>query len=200
MGRHKRNAASKSNIPLGTVRIIAGQWRGRKLQFPATEGLRPTGDRLRETLFNWLAPHIEGAHCLDAFAGSGALGLEALSRGAASCHFIDNQSSAVNALNDNLMRLGCDNATVIPASITDWLSTCEHVFDIAFIDPPFNSELYSPILTTLATSALLRDNALLYVESDKKTPPEIPAAFSVLKDKTAGHTRYQLWQKNPPTR
>lgn len=200
MGRHRRNAASRSNTHLGTVRIIAGQWRGRKLQFPATEGLRPTGDRLRETLFNWLAPHIEGAHCLDAFAGSGALGLEALSRGAASCHFIDNQSQAIYALNDNLARLDCNNATVISASVNDWLHTCKHAFDIVFIDPPFNSELYQPILTTLAASPVLRDKALLYVESDKRTVPEIPTAFSVLKDKTAGHTRYQLWQKNTPDR
>ncbi|WP_372764040.1 16S rRNA (guanine(966)-N(2))-methyltransferase RsmD [Litorivivens sp.] len=196
MGRHQRTPANKAQHDYGTVRIIAGQWRGRKLRFPATDGLRPTGDRLRETLFNWLAPHIEGARCLDAFAGSGALGLEALSRGAAHCHFVDNQRAATDALRDNLSTLTCNNAKVVQASVLDWLARCDDSFDIIFVDPPFSSGLYEPILTALAESATLRQNGLLYIESDRKNTLPTPPGFTVLKDKTAGNARYQLWQKH----
>ncbi len=197
MGRHRHssNPPSKGRAPeQGQVRIIGGQWRGRKLGFPIVNGLRPTGDRVRETLFNWLAPHIEGARCLDAFAGSGALGLEALSRGAAHCQFLDAQRSACDAIRSNLSLLACSSAQVSEASALSWLPQCSERFDIVFIDPPFADELYQPVFSLLQAHELIHSNSLIYVESDRRTPMAAPAGFAVLKDKTAGQTRYQLWQ------
>lgn len=178
----------------GTIRIIGGEWRGRKLHFPASDGLRPTGDRVRETLFNWLAPHIQGARCLDAFAGSGALGLEALSRGALHCYFLDPQREVSTALQRNLDLLKATGGTVVPSSALDWLTRCDESFDVIFLDPPFASDFYTPTLQTILERGLLKENGWLYVETDRKRSISLPQELSIYRDKTAGQTRYQLLQ------
>lgn len=176
----------------GNLRIIGGQWRSRKLQFPAVDGLRPTGDRLRETLFNWLAPEIEGAHCLDLFAGSGALGLEALSRGAADCVFVEKDRRATEAIRQHLGTLKAEQGVVVQADVLAWLEKSDRRFDVVFLDPPFASDSYAPVLEALADRRLLVDGGKLYLEFDRRQTPAVPAAFQVLRDKTAGQTGYQL--------
>lgn len=176
----------------GNLRIIGGQWRSRKLQFPAVDGLRPTGDRLRETLFNWLAPEIEGAHCLDLFAGSGALGLEALSRGAADCVFVEKDRRATEAIRQHLGTLKAEQGVVVQADVLAWLEKSDRRFDVVFLDPPFASDSYAPVLDALADRRLLVDGGKLYLEFDRRQTPAVPAAFQVLRDKTAGQTGYQL--------
>lgn len=176
----------------GNLRIIGGQWRSRKLQFPAVDGLRPTGDRLRETLFNWLAPEIEGAHCLDLFAGSGALGLEALSRGAADCVFVEKDRRATEAIRQHLGTLKAEQGVVVQADVLAWLEKSDRRFDVVFLDPPFASGSYAPVLEALTDRRLLVDGGKLYLEFDRRQRPAVPAAFQVLRDKTAGQTGYQL--------
>ncbi len=183
----------KNTQSTGNLRIIGGQWRGRKLQFPVADGLRPTGDRIRETLFNWLAPDIEGAHCLDLFAGSGALGLEALSRGAASCTFIESNRLAAEAIREHLRVLNCSEGTVAETSAIDWLAREGQAFDIIFLDPPFAAGLYQPVLQAIEGGAKLKSDGKLYLEFDAKTSTEKPHSLALLRDKKAGNTAYQLW-------
>ena len=191
--REARGKTSKNTAELGNLRIIGGQWRGRKLQFPVVNGLRPTGDRIRETLFNWLAPEIEGATCLDLYAGSGALGLEALSRGAASCTFIENDRQAATAIRNHLHTLQCDSGSVVERSALDWLRASKTHFDIVFLDPPFSANLYQPSMHYIEQGSLLNPGGKLYIEFDVKRPPESPTTLTLLRDKKAGNTAYQLW-------
>ncbi|MFT5034025.1 MAG: 16S rRNA (guanine966-N2)-methyltransferase [Bacteroidia bacterium] len=188
--------APTNTTELGKLRIIGGQWRGRKLSFPVADGLRPTGDRIRETLFNWLAPEIEGAHCLDLFAGSGALGLEALSRGAASCTFIESNRLAADAIRDHLRILNCAAGTVVEASALTWLEHDTQRFDIIFIDPPFSANLYQPSIQALEQQGKLKAGGKLYLEFDVKQAPAPPTSLSQLRDKKAGNTAYQLYGKD----
>lgn len=191
--REVRGKAPKHKAELGSLRIIGGQWRGRKLSFPVVEGLRPTGDRIRETLFNWLAPEIEGAHCLDLFAGSGALGLEALSRGAASCTFIENNRQAANTIRSHLQTLQCNSGAVVEASALDWLPNSADRFDIIFLDPPFAADLYQAAIQLIEQQSLLKAGGKLYLEFDIKQPATKPTSLALLRDKKAGNTAYQLW-------
>jgi 16S rRNA (guanine966-N2)-methyltransferase len=179
------------------LRVIGGQWRSRKLVFPALAGLRPTPDRVRETLFNWLSPRIHGAHCLDLFAGSGALGIEALSRGAAHVVFVDNDAQATKTLRENLQALQTHTADVLTADASRWLKQAPpHTFDLVFLDPPFSQELLTPVCQALNNSTLLNPNALIYLESERNASLLLPAGWTVLKDKTTGQVRYQLVEKN----
>ena len=177
--------------PSNQVRIIGGDWRGRKLQFPSIEGLRPTPDRVRETLFNWLSPHIAGAHCLDLYAGSGALGFEALSRGAKSCCFIDNNKQVKVALASTVQALHCeDRATVILADSCSAI-TLDHSIDLVFLDPPFASRLLSGTLHWLLTSPSIHANTLIYIEAPKGQ--ELPVcSLSLLKEKAGGEVISRL--------
>lgn len=188
-----RGKPPKNRTELGSLRIIGGQWRGRKLSFPVVDGLRPTGDRIRETLFNWLAPEIEGAQCLDLFAGSGALGLEALSRGAASCTFVEYNTLAADSLRNHLHALDCSTAQVIQRSALDYLTADAPGFDVIFLDPPFAADLYRPTIELIEQRNLLKPGGKLYLEFDLKKPPEQPSALTLLRDKKAGNTAYQLW-------
>ena len=171
--------------PSNQVRIIGGDWRGRKLQFPSIEGLRPTPDRLRETLFNWLSPHIGGANCLDLYAGSGALGFEALSRGARSCCFIDNNKQVRAALASSVRALNCeDRATVVLADSGSAI-TLDQSIDLVFLDPPFANDLLASTLDWLSKSPSIHRETLLYTESPKGH--ELPVCgLSIAKEKTAG--------------
>jgi 16S rRNA (guanine966-N2)-methyltransferase len=179
-----------------TLRIIAGQWRGRKFRFPEGQ-IRPTPDRVRETLFNWLRNRIVGARCLDLYAGSGALGLEALSRGAASVVFVEQQRSVANALRELLQQWGAAGARVQCGQAREFLSARhgdEH-FDVVFLDPPFAAGGSGELVAALAGlgSGWLSPDARLYVEhskSDASGWPEGP--WRELRSGTAGEVRYHL--------
>jgi 16S rRNA (guanine966-N2)-methyltransferase len=158
------------------------------------DGLRPTSERIRETLFNWLAPVIDGAHCLDLFAGSGALGFEALSRGAASAVFVERARSAARLLRQNMETLECVGGQVIEADAFDWLRKPDnHRFDIVFLDPPFDTGGYEELCRLLSEGRWLADRALVYIEQRLDQPaPALPAGWQTKKEKTAGSVRYSL--------
>ena len=171
--------------PSNQVRIIGGDWRGRKLQFPSIEGLRPTPDRVRETLFNWLSPHIAGANCLDLYAGSGALGFEALSRGARSCCFVDNNKQVLAALASNIQTLNCEDRAIKILADSGSVITLDKSIDLVFLDPPFASHLVAGTLDWLLKSPNIHLETLVYIELPKSH--ELPFCnLSVIKEKTAG--------------
>lgn len=188
------------------LRIIGGTYRSRKLSFPSEEGLRPTGNRIRETLFNWLAPEITGAHCLDLFAGSGALGMEALSRGAADCLFIDRSQRVCESIRKNLdqldPKLRTDHkAEVMCADSINGLTNIrptagEALFDIVFVDPPFALNIASQVCNQLEVSGLLSSPCLVYLETSSSVPAAaLPTNWQVSKERTSGHVCYQLLRR-----
>lgn len=189
-----------TNIPRrpsrNQLRIIGGKWRGRKLDFPSAEGLRPTGDRIRETLFNWLMPVVPGARCLDLFAGSGALGLEALSRGAAELVMLDTDLQVVKTLQQHCQRLAAENATIQQSDATEWLRRTEpgSGFDIVFVDPPFQSELLQPSTQLLAERGFLKEGALIYVEIDRQQRFIPPSHWQLFKHQLAGQISFSLYR------
>lgn len=178
------------------VRIIAGQWRGRKLTFPDEPGLRPTADRIRETLFNWLASRLPGAHCLDLFAGSGALGFESASRGAMRVVMVENNTQVVRLLKETRQRFADTVVAIEHADVLGYLARVEESFDIVFLDPPFdNSELRERSLALLAQSGCLKPGGYVYLEAPKQeAEPVVTADWSLLKRKTAGQVAYRLYR------
>ncbi len=180
-----------------SVRIIGGEWRSRKLTVPEAPGLRPTPDRVRETLFNWLAPTIQGARVLDAFAGSGALFLEALSRGASTGLAIDSNTDAVNNLRRNLALLECDDAEVLRVDTLQYLSaSAEQGFDIALLDPPFHQDLLLSACQLLDSNGWLNDRAWIYTESEQASSSlGVPMTWRLHREKHTGQVHYALWQK-----
>ena len=180
------------------LRIIAGEWRSRRFSFTEQPGLRPTPDRVRETLFNWLASSIEGARCLDLFAGSGALTLEALSRGARHVLSCDLSREVVNTLRGHLQTLDCTRGEVLQQDALALLAGPPPApFDIVFIDPPFHQELLIPACSALETNGWLTPEALIYTESE--TPPAelaFPSTWQLRREKKAGQVWYCLWQRN----
>lgn len=177
------------------VRIIAGQWRGRKLTFPDSAGLRPTADRIRETLFNWLMPVLPGASCLDLFAGSGALGFEAASRGAASVVLVERDAVVVSALRENRQRLSAQATQVIQQDARNYLAGPPRPFDVVFLDPPFaRAEQLQHAVEDLSHQDWLKRDARIYLETAAKAPPlSLPEGWRLLKQKQAGQVRYQLY-------
>jgi len=179
------------------LRIIGGRWRSRRLRFPDVEGLRPTPDRVRETLFNWLAPLIEGARCLDLFAGSGALGIEALSRDAAEVVFVERQPLVVRQLRRNLAQLGQASAQVIQADALVWLGGPSRPFDVVFLDPPFDANLLVPVCAALQRGGWLADGARIYLETMRDAGKlELPENWQLTREKTAGQVSYRLAVRN----
>jgi 16S rRNA (guanine966-N2)-methyltransferase len=175
------------------LRIIGGTWRGRRLRFPATAAIRPTPDRVRETLFNWLGTAIHGARCLDLFAGSGALGLEALSRGAAQVTFVERDAAAAHALRERLIEWQAGDARVERADALRYLAGEARPFDIVFLDPPFASELLTRAAALLEERHWLTAGALIYVECAARAGlPPLPASWRPLKAKQAGEVGYHL--------
>ena len=178
----------------GRLRIVAGNWRSRLLDIADVEGLRPTAERVRETLFNWLAPHLDGARCLDLFAGTGALGFEALSRGAGSCDFVERSPQAVRQLRANVDLLGACNATVVQDDALDFITRFSGMpYDVVFLDPPFAADLLAETCRLLVERGLVAPNTLVYLEQDAGKPPaELPPGWLALKNKKAGNVRYML--------
>ena len=177
----------------GQVRIIGGQWRGRKLPVSDWEGLRPTSDRIRETLFNWLTPAVSGASCVDLFAGSGALGFEALSRGADDCLFVDNNARGCRSLNELIEQLGARNRASVFCGDALRAPLEENNCDIVFIDPPFGTGLVNPCLEWLVQEGYLSKHALIYVETERSLSVNAPA-LRLLKEKTAGEVCFRLYE------
>jgi 16S rRNA (guanine966-N2)-methyltransferase len=178
-----------------SVRIIGGGWRGRRINFPDIPGLRPTPDRVRETLFNWLQHDIVGARCLDLFAGSGALGLEALSRGAKELVFVEQALAAARGLQQQLNHLGAARmGQVLEMGAARFLRTRPAVpFDIAFLDPPFGRDALAEYVPMLDSGNWLTLGGLVYLENEKTAgAPALPAHWELLKSKAAGEVGYHL--------
>ncbi|ANS40708.1 MULTISPECIES: 16S rRNA (guanine(966)-N(2))-methyltransferase [Serratia] len=177
----------------GQIRIIGGQWRGRKLPVPNSPGLRPTTDRVRETLFNWLAPVIQGARCLDCFAGSGALGLEALSRYAGSATLLEFERPVAQQLEKNLALLQ-GKGTVVNTNTLNWLAGNGQPFDVVFLDPPFRKGLLAETVTLLEQQGWLADEAWIYVEAEAESAAaDVPANWQLHREKVAGQVAYRLY-------
>lgn len=188
----------------GKLRIIGGRWRGRKLAVPDLPGLRPSGDRSREVLFNWLQEFIQGARCVDLFAGTGALGLEAASRGAAAVVLAERD----RRLCDRVRAIGAewpgsDVLNIVQGDARRWLQRATGPFDIAFVDPPFSAGLHGAVLQALSRPGLLAPGALVYVESDANSPaPLVPCeapdadhaltSWRIQREKKLGEVRMQL--------
>ena len=189
----KRSAAPVSR---GEVRIISGVWRSRRLAFPAGEGLRPTPDRVRETVFNWLTPYLSGAACLDLFAGSGAFGFEALSRGAARAVLVEKQMEVVAALRHSGEQLKAEQAEIVHADVLEYLRGPATAFDIVFIDPPYASGLLGPCAELLEARGWLKPDAFIYLEAAQGETPPLPESWQLVRSKTAGQVGYHLASRN----
>ena len=189
------------NLKLSTLRIIGGQWRGRKLSFTEAPGLRPTGDRIRETLFNWLAPNIMGARCLDLFAGTGSLGLECLSRGATQVWLLEKNAYAAATLANNIKLLDAKYGKLIRADSIQWLLTraTETIsatsIDIVFIDPPFRDQLWEPAIEGLEAANILAVDARIYIEAPRQQKIRVSSQWELLREKKAGHICYRLYRR-----
>ena len=182
-----------------SVRIIAGDWRGRKVPVLDKPGLRPTTDRVRETLFNWLAPHLSGARCLDLFAGTGALGLECLSRGASFVQFVEKDTQVAKTLINNLNMLGGEPRSAVyggsaQSFIASFVKQCAP-FDVVFVDPPFADIGALNVLALMQDTQMLAGEGFVYVEQSKSQPqPELPNDWRLHREKTAGQVRFQLFK------
>jgi 16S rRNA (guanine966-N2)-methyltransferase len=191
------NPRPKGHNGLGQLRIIGGEWGSRRLTFPDAPGLRPTPDRVRETLFNWLSMHIAGARVLDVFTGSGALYFEALSRGASMGLALDNNAAAVANLRQNLSLLGCTTGQATQADALRHLETQPaEAFDVVFLDPPFHQNLLASACALLESYGWLAEDAWIYTESEN--PPSamgLPGNWRLHREKKAGQVYYALWQR-----
>lgn len=182
----------------GRVRVIAGRLRGSRIDIPDRPGLRPTPDRVRETLFNWLAPWIDGARALDLFAGTGALGLEAWSRGAASVDFVEADPVAAAALRTTLARLKVDAPVHVVAAERFLAQPPVSPWSIVFLDPPFAANLWSGIAQQLEMSGRLADGAMIYVESPRPSIPVLPEHWTLHRELLAGDVRAALYRRLVP--
>lgn len=191
----------------GEVRIIGGKWRSRKLRFPVVQGLRPSTDRIRETVFNWLTPYIEGVNVLDLYAGSGAFGFEAVSRGANSAVFIDKSKEVVEYLQKQIELFKADNCIAYASQIPFEMNLFTRlwpqffsennltppVFDLIFIDPPFHQGLIKTTCAWLETQKYISDDAIIYLETEESLDPlPIPTHWEIIRSKTSGQVGYHL--------
>ena len=195
-------ATSKMELPppagRNSVRIIAGAWRGRRIHFPDMPALRPTPDRIRETLFNWLQHSVAESRCLDLFAGSGALGLEALSRGAKQVVFVEQFPAAPRSLQEQLLRFGgASKGRVMEMGAARFLRTPAEPFDIAFLDPPFGKDALAEYMPMLDEGNWLKVGGLVYLENERLAgEPKLPGHWELLKSKSAGEVGYHLARVN----
>jgi 16S rRNA (guanine966-N2)-methyltransferase len=191
-------AKPRANMAPGRVRIIGGSLRGSKLEVPDVAGLRPTPDRVRETLFNWLMPVIEGARCLDLFAGTGALGIEALSRGAAHVDFVESDAQLARLLRDNLARLK-QAATVSQSAASRFVESAGGEYDVVFLDPPFGDDLWDRAMASLEAHHRLSPSAWIYVESPENHTISAPANWEQHREGHAGAVRFALYRRTGPS-
>jgi 16S rRNA (guanine966-N2)-methyltransferase len=195
-------ATSKTDLPApagrNSVRIIAGAWRGRRIHFPDMPALRPTPDRVRETLFNWLQHSIAGKRCLDLFAGSGALGLESLSRGAREVVFVEQFPAAARALQEQLVRFGgAAKGRVMEMGAARFLRPPAQAFDIVFLDPPFGKDALAEYIPLLDEGNWVATGGLVYLENERLAGiPVLPGHWELLKSKSAGEVGYHLARVN----
>ena len=198
-----RSTPAAGARPPNRLRIVGGRWRGTRIDFPAIEAIRPSPDRVRETLFNWLQTRIVGARCLDLFAGSGALGIEALSRGAAQVTFVDREPQVGRHITATLQRLGANDvagATVQVEDATRFLDRAPTRFDVVFLDPPFASTLLQAVFDRLP-QGWVADDAYIYVECPADVPlPPLPSGWSAYRSKQAGQVGYHLLRATAATR
>jgi 16S rRNA (guanine966-N2)-methyltransferase len=179
------------------LRIIGGEWRGRKIRFPPVAAIRPTPDRVRETLFNWLQGVTPGSRCLDLYAGSGALGLEALSRGAREVVFVDVEPAVKRHLDEMLKLLSCDRGRVVQADALSFLPQPGELFDVIFLDPPFAEPVLPEVCRRIEAGGWLKPGGLVYLESPAAAgEPPLPAGWSLLKSKKAGEVGYHLARRD----
>ena len=196
--KHRTKPARRTATALGQVRIIGGRWRGRKLPVVDGQGLRPTTDRVKETLFNWLQFELADAKVVDLFAGSGGLGFEALSRGAAQCQFVETWAPGIQKLRDNIQQLQA-NAQVHSTGALEFIaSSAPGSIDIVFIDPPFGQAWIEKIIPAIEARQVLNANAWIYIESgtDERVV-SWPADWHLHREKTAGQVCYRLFQFRP---
>ncbi|HIP80876.1 MAG TPA: 16S rRNA (guanine(966)-N(2))-methyltransferase RsmD [Leucothrix mucor] len=192
----KKKHPQKQNKQTNTLRIIGGDWRSRKLQFQDAPNLRPTPDRVRETLFNWLQGSIHGTHCLDLFAGSGALGLEALSRGAKEVIFVEKMTHVATQIEANLALLNADSP-VINNDATSFLENTKQIFDIIFLDPPFRQDLLPTALKIILEKKRLNHNGLIYLEYESEEVYDWDNyGLSLLKETGAGQVKSCLLKRH----
>jgi 16S rRNA (guanine966-N2)-methyltransferase len=178
---------------LNSLRIIGGEWRGRRIRFPGKGGIRPTPDRVRETLFNWLAADVPGSRCLDLFAGSGALGLEALSRGAAHATFVERDRDNAARLRETVALLAPDRGRVIQSDALAWLGGAASPHNIVFLDPPFDAGLLADAMRLLDSRGWLAPGAAVYVEMPaREGAPALPAGWRAHRSGRAGAVGYHL--------
>jgi 16S rRNA (guanine966-N2)-methyltransferase len=183
--------------PSFVLRIIGGEWRGRKIHFPPVEAIRPTPDRVRETVFNWLQGVTPGSRCLDLYAGSGALGLEALSRGAREVVFVDIEPAVVRHLGGTLRDLGCDRGRAVRADAAGFLTPPAEPFDVIFLDPPFAEPVLPEICRRIEAGGWLKDGGFAYLESPAAAgEPELPPGWTLLKSRRAGEVGYHLARRD----
>ncbi len=194
--RRPQNSLTKKSSS-GSIRIISGLWRGRKLPVYEAEGLRPTTDRIKETVFNWLAQDIPHAKCLDVFAGSGGLGFEAASRQATNVVMLELNKDAHKQLLSNISTLKTESIQAININAIDYLSKPSNAFDIVFIDPPFRQGLLDKVIHLLEENGWLKENAMIYIETEKELVlKEIPEHWSLYREKTAGQVSFRLYERN----
>lgn len=181
----------------GQLRIIGGEWRSRQFSFPMAHGLRPTPNRVRETLFNWLAPYVAGAQVLDCFTGSGALYLEALSRGASSALALDSNHSAIASLRQTLATLKCSNGQLLQTNALQYLENQPATpYDLVFLDPPFGQDLLEPACALLEDRGWLAKDAWIYTESEAAPSTlALPGNWRLHREQKAGQVYYALWQR-----
>lgn len=193
----KKTSVQNTKTTQGEVRIISGRWRGQKLPVLNVEGLRPTSDRVKETLFNWLMADIYDSRCLDCFAGSGSLGFEALSRQANFVLMLEQDKNVASRLKSNLSRLKANNAEIIQTNSLHYLATLNNSepFDIVFLDPPFHQDLIPSCLKLLEQNNWLTANALIYLETEHNANFHCPTHWILLKEKSTQQVVYRLYQR-----
>ena len=177
------------------IRIISGKWKGRKITFPPSLPVRPTADRTRETLFNWLTPFIHNSVCLDLFAGTGSLGFEALSRGAKRLLCVDQSNIVIKHLVETAKLLNANNFDTVQLSIPSLqITKINTQFDIIFLDPPFKKEFIHQSIEWINNNNLLKKNAIIYVECEQELIINCPASWQLTHSKSSGTTKYQLYR------
>lgn len=182
---------------MGKLRIIGGDFRRRQLPVLDHPGLRPTPDRVRETLFNWLGQQLYGTQVLDLFAGTGALGIEALSRGASQVIFVERDARVATLIRDNLASLGATQGEVVTADALTFLGSLGQPADVVFLDPPFHQGLADPCCAALEAGGWLAQEATIYLETEQTLTPEVPANWQLHRETRAGESTARLYYRQP---